>query len=110
MCQYGYKINGGCKKKPGPKATGKPKKTVAACVSACRKTSRKRSRKTSRKRSRKTSPKVRSSQHRVAAKKCKAYLAEKIKDNIRNGYPRQQAIAIAYSQTKKRYKACDKYM
>ena len=47
---------------------------------------------------------------RPTKKVCNAYLGEQIRNNIRSGkWSYRQAIAIAYSQMKKRQQGCKKY-
>ncbi len=43
-------------------------------------------------------------------KKCQGYVSKKVATNIREGYPRKQAIAIAYSQAQKDHPACKQYL
>ena len=132
-CSYGVKKLGGCKKKPGRKRRSN-KSRSSKRRSSRRRSSKRRSSKPSRKRSRrrrssKLSRKRRSSKRRSSkpsrkrrssklSKKsvymkldCNAELKEKIKINTReynNGKysSRKQAIAVAYSQIKKKYPQC----
>ena len=91
-CSHGVKKSGGCKQKPGPKRK-----------------SRSRSRRRSKRRSRRRSRSHKRSYMTLA--RCKTALKEKIKINMReynNGKysNRKQAIAVAYSQIKKKYPQC----
>ena len=99
-CSHGVKKSGGCKQKPGPKRKSR---------SRSRRRSKRRSRRRSKRRSRRRSRSHKRSYMTLA--RCKTALKEKIKINMReynNGKysNRKQAIAVAYSQIKKKYPQC----
>jgi hypothetical protein len=69
-----------------------------------RKLRRRSNRKSKRRSNRKSNRKSRKMSRK--SNKCKKFLSKKIGINIREGYPRQRALAISYSQTKKKFPRC----
>ena len=102
QCRYGEKKSGGCKKKPGPKShrSTSRQKRRSTCRQKRRSTCRQKRRSTSRQKRR-----------YMTIARCKSELKEKIKINTREYNDgkfanRKQAIAIAYSQIKRKYPQC----
>ena len=133
-CLYGYKKDGNCKKKPGPKKSlsrRKSRKSSKKCLygykkdGKCKKKpgpkksrSRRKSRVTSRRRSRnKSRNKSRQSKRKssyMTVKRCKQVLQEKIKQTTKEYKSgqfssRKQAVAVAYSMINKKYPNCKRY-
>ena len=116
-CSHGVKKLGGCKKKPGRKPGSRRRSSKPSRKRRSSKPSRRRrSSKPSRKR-RSSKPGSRRRSKKPSKKNvymkldCNAELKEKIKINTReynNGKysSRKQAIAVAYSQIKKKYPQC----
>ena len=112
-CHHGVKKSGGCKKKSGrkPRRSRSRRRSRRKSRRRSRKKSRRRSSRRSRKKSRR-SPRSRSRKSTyMTLARCKSELKDKIKINMReynNGKyaNRKQAIAVAYSQIKKKYPQC----